>query len=143
MKLYYLGHAPLGRRWQGTQVEAKNVDRETGKGGFELRDVPVDKPNLLQVLNAQESIIEHTHGHPPAGPLDELEQAELRAAQESRDPYVHYETPYNARATLAEIDAGLSARAIRQFTGSELAKVAAAVCDRMLQLAGRVDDGRA
>jgi hypothetical protein len=82
MKLYYVPKAPLGARWQGTQVDAKAAGKAVS-GDFIQREVPVDKPNLLQFLNAEEQV---TRQQEPDQQLDALEQAELRAVAAAGQP---------------------------------------------------------
>lgn len=86
MKLYYISSIAPGFRWQGTQVDAKKYG---GKLGFELREVPTDKPRLMAFLNAQDMAYvdppdASVEGMVPAQPLDPLEQAELRAVEAAR-----------------------------------------------------------
>lgn len=76
MKLYYAENAPAGERWTGTQADDKAVRKQHG-GDMVQREVPTDKPNLIQFLNAEERITSQQS----AGQRepDELEKAEMRA----------------------------------------------------------------
>lgn len=141
MKLYYVPQAPVGQRWQGTQVDAKSAAKAVA-GDFIQREVPVDKPNLIGFLNAEESVI--TQQEPaPNRKLDPLEQAELRAVAAAQGEATtmpnalryDYDSPFSARSALAGIDAGMCARAIEQLHGSDLGKVVAACIKRISQLA--------
>jgi hypothetical protein len=159
MKLYYVPQAPVGQRWQGTQADAKQAGRAFASD-FTMREVPVDKPNLLQFLNTEELVIlqqrpQGTVLLPPAGPVvgpisthgrppDELEAAELRAvaavAPATTMPSpggvlkYDYNSPFNARTVLAAIDASTCAKAVKQFHGDDLRKVVAAGIERVSEL---------
>lgn len=129
MKLYYVQSAETIKRWQGTQADAKRLG---GKDGFELKEVPTDKPGLLNFLNILE-VVDETFKSIRADPVDELEQAELRAvAGDTTVP--HYQSPMSAATTIAAIDAGMCASAIRQMDGTNLAKIVSAAIERLAQL---------
>lgn len=145
MKLYYIPKAPAGVRWQGTQVDAKQTGK-TFASEFIQREVPVDKAGLLAFLNAEEAVT--TQQTPVERPPDELEQAELRAVAAAEavttvSPLIHYDynSPFSARTALADIDASMCVRAVRQFDGPNLGKVVAAAIERISQLLGAIPGG--
>lgn len=87
MKLYKLPNAPAGERWHSSK---------TGLKDFTEIELPKDgRAGMAQLFNANEAEIVFEAFAPLAGPiegpistqgrpLDELEQAELRAAEQQR-----------------------------------------------------------
>lgn len=95
MNLYYVAAAQAGDRWQGTQADAKQMDKATGKRGWVLREVPTTpKEEFIKWLNSEEQsnpytpFLEQCDAPMPTITInrqpDELEQAELRAVAEAK-----------------------------------------------------------
>lgn len=162
MKLYTINGQSLRepRSWAGTQDEAKKGAKAIG-GFWEPVEVPTDKPGLIAFLNGMEEP-RYPQGNQEVDELHLAEQRAIAAARPRSDivdqpsagacstcgrhyGYDHYESAMTARTSLAQIDAGMIARAIGQFHGSELSKVVSAAIERMrelaLQVGGDVQEG--
>lgn len=142
MRLYYVPNAPVGVRWQGTQADAKGAGK-TFASEFIQREVPVDKPNLLDFLNAEESVIVQQEPMQQVAALDPLQQAELRAVAAARpDSLLHYDyQALDARSGLAAMDAGMISRQIEQLHGPDLGKVVTACIKRISAIAAAATGG--
>jgi hypothetical protein len=140
MKLYKITDAPAGDRWHASKTGLKDpVDLELPRDG---------RAGMAAFLNANEREVSgnrmievDTHaGDTRITPVDELEQAELRAVY-AETTMSSYQSPFTARTVIAGIDAGMCAQAIVQMDGPNLAKVVSAAIERMAQLSGGLPRG--
>lgn len=139
MKLYKIPDAPAGERFHSSK---------TGLKDFTEIELPKDgRQGMAAFLNGNELELVGVGLLPPKQ-LDELEQAELRAVAAAEEgttmsPLFHYDynSPFSARTALADIDAAMCVRAVKQFDGPNLGKVVAAAIERMSQLLGAVPGG--
>lgn len=106
MKLYLKADGEV----VGTQAAA-------GKGYTQI-EVPTDKPRLIAYLNGLEAFGKRVES------MDEI-------LLEGPRPVSQYESPMDARTTIAGIDAGMCASAIAQMDGRNLSKVIGAGIERL------------
>lgn len=140
MKLYKIQAAPAGERWHSAKTGLKDFDEiETPKDG---------RQGMAAFLNSNEIELVGVGLLPPKQ-LDELEQAELRAVAAAQQGLAtpaglisyDYRSPFSARTVVADIDASMCAKAVRQFDGPNLGKVIAAAVERISQLLGAIPGG--